>query len=88
MSPAERSAVLAQLKPEELRYGGWQGGHSSWIAGLRYNPVAGFGQMRVIKGGKVYTFARMAFATFKEWLTAPSWGVYFNRNLKGRYSRY
>lgn len=88
MTPSERKDWLARSKPEELRYGDWQSGSSSWISALRYNPIADFAQMRVKKGGKIYTFARMTFATFKQWFNDSSWGGYFNRNLKGRYSRY
>src|SRR5690349_14511811 len=78
MSPAQRQQALERITPEELKYGEWRGGHSSWIAALRYNPIAVYGQMRVKKGGKVYTFARMTFAEFKAWIDASSWGKHFN----------
>jgi hypothetical protein len=88
MTPEERRQALERVIPESLKYGEWQSGSSSWIAALRYNPIADYAQMKVHRGGKVYTFARMSFEIFKAWFEAGSWGGFFNAALKGRYSRF
>jgi len=88
LTPNERQALLSNANPEEMKYRDWQSGSSSWIAALRFNPVAGYAQMRVRRGGKIYTFGGMGFTTFRAWITAGSWGRFFNSYLKGRYTQW
>lgn len=88
MTAEERRQVLDQATPEQMRYTEWQTGRSSWIAALRFNPVAQFAQMKVKRYGKVYTFGGMSFDIFLGWLRSGSWGKYFNTWLKGRYTQW
>lgn len=87
MTPDERQTLLGQRDPAEMRYNDWQSGKSSWISALRYNPIAGYAQMRV-KKGKIYTFGGMTFGMFVTWFSDSSWGGFFNRYLKGKYTQW
>lgn len=85
--PEERQAEAKAADERTQKYRWWMSGRSSWIDALRFNPTSDFAQMRVKKGAKIYTFARMTLVVFEAWYKAGSWGSYFNRFLKGRYKR-
>lgn len=89
LSTDERKAILDGLSPggEESKYMDWQHGSSSWITALRFNPLIPRAQMQT-KSGKVYSFGGMTFTVFKAWLASSSWGEYFNRHLKGKYTQW
>lgn len=88
MTPQERQQVLNNIRPDELRYAGWRDANSSWIEKQNYNPIVPFGQMLVRRTKKIYTFGQMTLETYKAWVNSGSRGMFFNRYLRGRYSRW
>lgn len=84
----ERQQQIANIPQGVLAYAGWRNANSSWILDINYNPLVPFAQMRVKRTMKVYTFGGMTFTTYAAWVQADSKGSFFNRYLKGRYTRW
>lgn len=88
MTTQERQQKIDETEPEEMKYAGWRSVDSSWIKALNYNPLVPFAQMEVIRTGKIYTFGGMTLKKYKAWVNSGSKGTFFNRELKGQFTRW